>query len=233
MPFLFVDYDQGAGGEFICSQLSLSEQCVSLNYVKYPNNRTKVFDIFEQEFLKHTPVFDTSITADPVLFELVPTHRHTKLAYEQLSNVRSIRIASPELDSPLWFYYKQQQISKVLLTREPTDQQVVGLLKMLVSSTANTEILSKIKPNMDTLSLILLADGLEPTVANRDEYINNLLTIRNPEPNFNYDLVINYDDLFYNTELVKLNLLQVFGITVIGSWLDIFKNNYEAYLSKT
>lgn len=232
MPFLFVDYDCGAGGEFFCSQLSQSTQCVSLDYVKYPNGRTKVFDRFDQEFLKFTPRI-TPIKADDVLFELVPAHRHTKLAYEQLSDVRSIRITAPQINTPLWFYFRQQQISKVLLTREPTAQQMVGLLKILVDSSSNTEFLKKIKPGMDTLSLMLLSDGLEPTEENKVDYINNLLTNSKPEPEFNYDLIIEYSDLFYNTQSVKMKLREIFGITVEGDWLDTFKNNYETYLSKT
>jgi hypothetical protein len=232
MPFLFVDYDQGAGGEFFCSQLSLSTQCVDLDYVKYPNGRTKVFDRFDQEFLKPTPHI-TPIKSHDILFELVPTHRHTKLAYDQLSDVRSIRITSPKINTPLWLYFKQQQISKVLLTREPTDQQVVGLLRILVESSSNTEFLKKIKPGMDTLSLILLSDGVEPTEENKVDYINNLLTNSEPDLEFNYDLIIEYSDLFYNTESIKTKLREIFGITVEGDWLDTFKNNYETYLSQT
>ena len=52
MPFLFVDYDQGAGGEFFCESLSQSKQCVKLTSEKYKSERTKVFDQFDQEFLK-------------------------------------------------------------------------------------------------------------------------------------------------------------------------------------
>jgi hypothetical protein len=231
MPFLFVDYDQGIGGEFFCEQLSQSKQCVKLTSKKYESGRTKVFDRFDQEFLKPTPHI-TPIKANGVLFELVPTHRHTKLAYDQLSDVRSIRITSPKINTPLWLYFKHQQISKVLLTREPTDQQMVGLLRILVESSSNTEFLKKIKPGMDTLSLILLSDGLEPTEENKVNYINNLLITIKPEPEFNYDLIIEYSDLFYNTESIKTKLREIFGITAEGDWLDTFKNNYETYLSK-
>ena len=52
MPFLFVDYDSGAGGEFFCEQLSQSKQCIKLTSKKYESGRTKVFDRFDQEFLK-------------------------------------------------------------------------------------------------------------------------------------------------------------------------------------
>jgi hypothetical protein len=232
MPFLFVDYDQGAGGEFFCSQLSQSKQCISLKYVKYPNGRTKVFDRFDQEFLKITPHI-TPVKADEIFFELVPTHRHTKLAYEQLSDIRTIRITTPEIDSPLWLYFRQQVISKVLLTREPTDQQMVGLLKILVGASSNTEFLKKIKSEMDTLSLILLSNGVDPTEKNKLDCINYLLTNSDPEPEFNYDLIIQYNDLFFNTESIKTKLRETFGITIEGNWLDTFKNNYEIYLSQT
>jgi predicted SAM-dependent methyltransferase len=232
MPFLFVDYDQGAGGEFFCAQLSRSDQCVTLDYVKYPNNRTKVFDRFHQEFLKLDPAVD-SISTDDKLYELVPTHRHTALAKSILPNLKSIRISQPEIDDPLWYYYKQQQISKVLLTNEPTDQQTVGLLRMLVNSTGSKEFLKKIKTGMDTLSLILLADGIDPTAENKDNYINSLLANRTLEPEVSYDLIIPYRDLFFNARQIEKNLQDIFNIVVKDSWLDTYKNNYETYLSQT
>jgi hypothetical protein len=55
MPFLFVDYDQGAGGEFFCAQLSLSSQCVPLQVERFDTGRSKVHDQFGQEFLKAAP----------------------------------------------------------------------------------------------------------------------------------------------------------------------------------
>jgi hypothetical protein len=233
MPFLFVDYDQGAGGEFFCSKLSQSEQCVSLQYTIYPNSRTKIFDRFDQKFLMDPMPQITPIISDSVLFELVPTHRHINMAYKLLSDVRSIRITSPEINSPLWIYFKQQQISKVLLTREPTGPLLVGLLKKLVNSTSNTEFLKKIKSSMDTLSLILLSEGIEPTESNKNDYINTLVSTYQPEPEFNYDLIIKYSDLLYNTQLVKIKLQEVFGITVIDDWLETYQKNYEAFLSQT
>lgn len=232
MPFLFVDYDQGAGGEFFCAQLSRSDQCVTLDYVKYSNNRTKVFDRFQQEFLKINPAVDL-ITADDNLYEIVPSHRHTELAKDILPDIKSIRISQPNIDDPLWYYYKQQQILKVLLTKEPTSQQMVGLLRILVNSTGNKEFLKKIKPGMDTLSLILLADNINPSAENKDNYISSLLSNRTPEPKFSYDLIIPYRDLFFNTQKIEQNLQKIFSITVKDSWLDTYKNNYETYLSQT
>lgn len=232
MPFLFVDYDQGAGGEFFCAQLSRSEQCITLDYVTYPNNRTKVFDRFQQEFLKINPAVDL-IKADTELYEIVPTHRRTAFAKNILSDLRSIRISQPDIDDPLWYYYKQQQLLKVLLTKEPTSQQIVGLLRILVNSTSSKEFLKKIKPGMDTLSLILLADGIDPSAENKDNYISSLLANRTPEPEFSYDLIIPYRDLFFNKQKIEQNLQEIFSITVKDSWLDTYKKNYEAYLSQT
>ena len=55
MPWLFVDYDQGAGGEAFCLKLSQSPQCKTLRGEKFPNGRTKVYDEFDQEWLKIVP----------------------------------------------------------------------------------------------------------------------------------------------------------------------------------
>ena len=40
MPFLFVDYDQGAGGEYFCANLSRSPQCTEMKNVLFGNGRT-------------------------------------------------------------------------------------------------------------------------------------------------------------------------------------------------
>ena len=78
MPFLFVDYEQGAGGEFFCANLSQSPQCIPLEVDNLPNQRYKVYDIFDQEFLKIAP--HVVVKAPPKnLYAVVPTHRYTAL----------------------------------------------------------------------------------------------------------------------------------------------------------
>ena len=95
MPFLFVDYDPGAGGEKFCAELSSSDQCEKLTYETYSNGRTKIHDVYSQEFLKPNPSTNLKIPPPSEKYLIVPTHRHTALAKKMLKDIRSIRIQYP------------------------------------------------------------------------------------------------------------------------------------------
>jgi len=227
MPFLFVDYDQGAGGEFFCSELSNSPECVPLRTRKYPNGRTKVHDIFYQEFLKPRPVATLPV-ANSDKYEVVPTHRHTAKAAELLGAIKSIRISNPTNDA-YWKFLKKQQIEKVLLTTEPSGEEFIGIIKILKETAVDSDFVRKIKHGMDNLSLQLLSKGIVPTEENKAKVIDQLYLKNLKEPEFDYDLIIKYEDLFLHPEQVKVDLEKTFGITIISEWLLSFKQQYDAY----
>lgn len=229
MPFLFVDYDQGAGGEYFCANLSQSEQCVPMVTTHYPSTgRTKTHDIFRQEFLRHVPKpFD--VKSDPDRYDLILAHRSCHIAKSYFGSIRSMRIASPNPDSNLWKYLIHQRVTKVLLTCQPDDKYFLGELKVLIAKTNNTEFLKRVNKNMDNLTLQMLADNIEPTDENKKVYLNRLIQPEHGEPYFKYDLVIPYEDLFYNTEKVKQSIQETFGIVIKSNWLDAYREQYEAY----
>jgi hypothetical protein len=231
MPFLFVDYDQGAGGEYFCAKLSHSVQCRKLDSITFQNTRTKIVDLFGQEFLKTIPQ-PKYLEAHPTLFDLVPAHRTSLLAKELLGNINSIRISNPT-DESLWQYLKHQQIIKTKLAPMPTDAHFVGEVNMLMRGNSNNDWVRRVRRNMDGLSLILLSKGIEPTEESKKTYINQFMSFKEPEPDFEYDLIIPYEDLFYNTEQIKINLKNIFKISVNDNWLDKYKQDYDAYCSKT
>ena len=231
MPFLFVDYDQGAGGESFCHGLSQSAECVTLSGFRNSKNRTKINDIFGQEFLKTIPK-PTSIDDNTTLYNLVPSHRNTHLAQSILKNVYSIRIANPTNEA-LWQYLKYQQIEKVFKSQSPSSQHFVGEIEMLTRGTLNKDWVKKVKSNMDYLTLRLLSKGIEPTDHNKEQYMQELISIREPEPDYEYNLIIPYEDLFYNVDAIKEQIKSIFGIIVIGDWLEKYKKDYDAYLAKT
>tara|TARA_R110000822_G_C15330417_1_gene494525 strand:- start:2965 stop:3657 length:693 start_codon:yes stop_codon:yes gene_type:complete len=227
MPFLFVDYDQGAGGEFFCASLSESPECISLRTRKYPSGRTKVHDVFHQEFLKPRPNAKI-LVANADKYEIVPTHKHTAKAAELLGDIKSIRIANP-VDDAYWKFLKKQQIDKVLLSIEPSGEEFIGMVKILQETAVDTNFVRKIKHGMDTLSLQLLSKGLVPSEENRANFIDQLYIKSSKEPEFDYDLIIKYEDLFLHPEQVKVDLEKTFGITIISEWLLSFKQQYDAY----
>ena len=231
MPFLFVDYDQGAGGEYFCAKLSHSVQCRKLDSITFQNARTKIVDLFGQEFLKTIPQ-PKYLEAHPTLFDLVPAHRTSLLAKELLGNINSIRISNP-IDESLWKYLKYQQIIKTKLAPMPTDAHFIGEVNMLMRGNSNNDWVRRVRRNMDGLSLILLSKGIEPTEESKKTYIDQFMSFKEPEPDFEYDLIIPYEDLFYNTEQIKLNLKNIFKISVNDNWLDKYKQDYDAYCSKT
>ena len=222
MPFLFVDYDQGAGGERFCAGLSESPECESLRYHQFENGRTKVHDIFQQEFLKTNPNPEIDIkNSHPELYTIVPTHRHTDLARSLLKDVHSIRIKPPE-DKQLYQHMIEQQIKKVLMTREPTTEYFFGLLKILSNSACDKDFVRKVKYHMLTVEIMLLSQQIDPTPDAVEKYLHQVRTDVEIEPDQHYDLVIPYEQLAHNPEQVKQTLDQKFGITVVGNWLESY-----------
>jgi len=212
MPFLFVDYDQGAGGEPFCADVSKADQCLTLNSAVYANSRTKVLDVFEQEFLKPRPN-PKIVTSDPVLYTLVPTHRHTPLAHKLLDKVYSIRIKNPD-DPAMWDRLTEKRISRVLLTVEPDAKYFIGLLKIISETATDTNFLKRVKFGMRTVDINLLAQGVEPTEENVNEYLEKIKYNRWPEPEFEYDLIVPYEDLVQDKNKVKQQLKEVFDIDI-------------------
>ena len=75
-----------------------------------------------------------------------------------------------------WDFQKHNQIKKVMLSVEPTDDYFIGYLKCLKNNYNNTDFLSKVRRNMDNLTLLLLAKGIAPTQQARYDYLENLKT---------------------------------------------------------
>jgi len=232
MKYLFVDYDQGAGGESFCASISQSAQCCPLESVVYSSGRTKIKDMFDQEFLKAKSFPDATRKGHDHLYNVVPTHRHTDLANQLLANVWSIRIKNPS-NEKYWKFLKHQQLIKVLLAKEPTDEYFVGFVRNIRQETGNSEFVKKVKRDMDTLSIILLSRGIEPTDQNRQDYIQKIYNRRLPEPDYSYNLVIPYEDLFDRPDHVEQQLYEVFEIKLHSKWLYRYQQNYAAYISQT
>ena len=217
MPFLFVDYDHGNGGEKFCAGLSQASECEKLNFTVYENGRTKVKDCFLQEFLKPIPnaVPKESHTT---LYTIVPTHRQTGIAQKILKNVHSLRIKPPQ-DQRIWNKVVEQRIKKVLLTREPTPEYFLGMVRILNESTTNPNFIRQVKHGMYTIELILLSMGQDPTKENIDRYLSKVYDSRKTEPDICYDLVLAYEELVETPDLVKTKIKNQFGINIIGDWI--------------
>lgn len=231
MPFLFVDYDQGSGGEFFCHSLSLEDGCISLTAQSTSRGRYKVMDSYEQEFIKKYPIV-TYKKASDTLYELVPSHRNTYIAKNIGLDFRSIRIKFPTTKSCIDFVL-YQKVNKVLLAPLPSLKHFFGELKALLRESKNKDWIKKVSLNMDNLSLMLLANDIDPTPKNRKYYLEKMLAEIKVEPNFDYDLIIEYENLIYNIDIVKQQIYETFGIEIQGNWLEQYKNNYNEYHSKT
>ena len=227
MPFLFVDYDQGASGEFFCAQLSLSPQCVPLQVERFATGRSKVHDQFGQEFLKAVPS-PRYQEPDPDLFELVPMHRGLALAASMYNPVHSIRIANPPEDSDLWQYLQHNRLKKVLLAPQPEGKYFIGELDVLIRKTNNRDFVKRVHKDMDNLTLQMLADNIEPTEQNRKQYLEKIMK-QVDEPACAYDLIIPYEKLFYDTAWITNKIKQTFGIDITTSWLETYRRDYETY----
>lgn len=227
MPFLFVDYDQGAGGEFFCAQLSLSPQCVPLQVVRYDTGRNKVQDRFGQEFLKAVPRPEYQ-EPNPDKFDLVPMHRCWNLATDMYGHIHSIRISNPSEDSELWQYLQHNRLQKVLLAPQPEGKYFLGELEILIRKTNNKDFVRHVHKDMDNLTLQMLADNIEPTEHNRQIYLDQIMQ-QMPEPQANYDLIIPYEKLFYDTDWIEKQIKQTFDIDIVEPWLKTYREKYETH----
>jgi hypothetical protein len=229
MPFLFVDYDQGAGGEFFSAKLSESDQCVTLDYEQFDSGRVKAYDKFNQEFLNEYPNLHVKSSHEN-LYEIVPTHRHSYLGKQLFENIKSIRISNP-IDDTLKEFFIYQKLQKVLLAKLPS-KIFIGEIKRLAKISTNQNFLKEIHSSMDLLDLILLSKNIPSTIKNREDYIETAKEMYTPEPQFAYDLIIPYKDLFFNTNKIKKDIFDTFGIEIKNPWLDTYRKNYEIWYSK-
>ena len=221
MPFLFVDYDQGAGGERFCAGLSESPECERLRYQQFSNGRTKVHDLFDGAFLaKSNPEVEIK-KSHPSLYTVIPTHRRTDYAKSILEDVYSIRIRMPE-DTALHDRITEQRINKVLLSKEPRPEYFFGELKILSEFENNRDFIKKVTRDMRNIELVLLSQNIDPTPEAIEQYLQSVRQQRYPEPDHEYDVVIPYEKLAYEPEQVKKILDQQFGITVVGNWLSSY-----------
>lgn len=236
MAFLFVDYDQGAGGEYFCAHISKSPQCVPLTFTTYgnTNGRTKVNDVFGQEFLQFFPNLENIQTRKSTvefstdnLYCVVPTHRHSDLASELLDDVKTIRIQMP-LEEKLFYHVKNQRVKKVLLAQEPSVEYFFGEIRTLKERTVNSNFLKDVRYGMTKVELELLRLNIPPTQENIDKLVNKLVEEKLPEPNFDYDLTIPYEDLVYRPDYVSSQLQQTFGIVITDPWLKKYSNDINA-----
>lgn len=225
MTFLFVDYDQGAGGEYLCWALSQTPQCNPLPVETFGTGRHKVFDRFGQEFLKPVPKPQTLTSPGPG-YDVVPAHRSCHVAKQVLENICTMRIVNPEEHTEWWQYLQQQRLRKVLMAPQPDHKYFIGELRVLYEHTGNKELLRRARPDMLNIDLQLLAHNLEPTEQNRRRYLQRIMP-QEAEPQFDYDLRIAYQDLFQAPDQVCQQLWDRFGIELPLSLLRKYQSDYE------
>jgi hypothetical protein len=231
--FLFVDYDPGLGGEYFCANLSRSPQCNTLKSHTYANSRTKIKDVFDQEFLKITPNPNfAESTGDH--YDIVPVHRHMNFIQKHISAFRSIRLAYPSDYTQRKFVF-QQRLHKVLLSPEPTGEYFLGLVKILSEKSSDLSWVKKVKPSMDTLTIHMLSKGFELTEENRQFFINKFLEIADSEiePDFPYDVIVEFSDLLFDHKKIQDQLLNTLGIHIEPTWLTQYLRDYDAFLAQS
>lgn len=231
MPFLFVDYDQGAGGEYFSYILSKAPQCVQLEVEEFSTGRRKVYDRFNQEFLIPVPK-PAALISHPILYDIAVSHRTCDVAQKILGNINTIRIANPPDTSTEWAFLKHQKLKKVLLAKQPEPKYFFGELKVLLRYGNNSEFLKKVSIDMDNLTLQLLAHNIEPTEENKGIWLEKQLT-QYPEPNFLYNLIIEYSDLLNNPTKVATQVKDKFGIELDINDLLVYKTDYETFIRET
>jgi hypothetical protein len=231
MPFLFVNYSQGAGGEYFCKILSETDQCVSLES-EQQQSRTKVVDKFNQKWLLSGA--ESLPESDIKLYDVVPCHNGYQTitqAKQILTNVKTIRILDPT-DLHLWSFLKFNQKTKVFLKVDPSDDHFVGWIKK--HTTDKTDWVKNVSRDMDGLSIMLLSQGIDPTEENKVKHIRQEF---NTSPNvvnkIEYDLVIPYEKLILDHTWIQEQLNKVFSINLPLLALSKYYQDYVNYTLNT
>jgi hypothetical protein len=128
----------------------------------------------------------------------------------------------------MWNYLQHNRLKKVLLAPQPEGKYFIGELDVLIRKTNNRDFVRRVHKDMDNLTLQMLADRIEPTDENKELYLKQIL-VQVEEPTVNYDLVIPYEKLFYDTAWIERKIKQVFGIDITTPWLETYCRDYEAY----
>lgn len=227
MPFLFIDYDQGMGGEYFCLELSKSLRCVTLDSMCTDRGRVKIQDKFNQEWLKPNPDPEVQLS-DPELFDLVPCHRHTEKAKKILQDVRSIRLAAPS-SLHIMSWIKDNQRKKVMLDKLPSTQHFFGELKILQSNSLTPKSVAACRKDMDYATLFLISRDIEPTMENKVRLIKQRFDSVSPEPKFAYDLVIDFEELIFDRSNIINQINLIFDLGLSADSLQRFQKDYFHY----
>jgi hypothetical protein len=159
---------------------------------------------------------------------LAGSNRRGELAQSMYSDMYSIRISNPDSESSHWQYLQHNRLKKVLLVPQPLGKYFLGELDMLIRKTNNKDFVRHVHKDMDNLTLQMLANNIESTPENREQYLNTIM-IQDPEPMFDYDLIIPYERLFTDIGWVQHQIKTVFGIDIDTPWLTNFQREYETY----
>jgi hypothetical protein len=226
MSFILVDYYHGCGGEYFSYALSMSPQCHTLER-KTINKRTKVFDAFQQEFLKLNPI----ITSIPILDDkhlIVPVHKKTNFAKKLLNDCKSIRIKYPsKIEHHLYVVNCTQE--KVLNTRLLSPLEWSGFVKMYFNDD-NKEYLKKLNLKMTNFDIVLWSKGIEPTVENKKKFIQNLIDeFPKIEPNDNYDVIIEFSELIEDTDSIVRKIKDGLHIDIPRELLLKYETEYQTF----
>jgi hypothetical protein len=226
MSFILVDYDHGCGGEYFSYTLSMSPQCHTLER-KTINKRTKVIDVFHQEFLKFHPKIDEI----PILDEkhhIVPVHARTNFAKNLLTDCKSIRIKYPtQLNHHLYVVKCIEE--KVLNQRHFNIQEWTGFVKLYFDEN-NRENLKKINLKSNNFDIVLWSKGIEPTVENKKKYIQDLIDwFPRNEPTDEYDVIIEFSELIEDIDCIVRKIKDKLQIDIPRELILKYETEYKTF----
>jgi len=225
MSFILVDYDHGCGGEYFSYALSKSPQCHELKR-KTLNKRTKVLDVFGQEFLKINPKIKTIPPLDEKHI-IVPNHQKTLLAQSLLGDCKSIRIQYPT-QMQYHLYVVRCIEEKVLNSKQFGIREWSGYIKLQFEN--NKELLKKINLSMDNFDILLVSEGIEPTKENKQKWIAELLeNFPHEEPDCCYDVVIEFRELIEDIDSIVKKIKDKLKIDIDRELLTKYEKEYQSF----
>ena len=201
MPkFIFVCYQQGAGGESLSVEISKLKKCNTLNYTKL-GPRTWSYDYFDKLFLTYPDKkWKDKIKLDKKankFYYVIPSHYTPDSIKEVFPNDIFVVITSPQTTEGIESL-KERIFQHVWLTKHNSLQERIGYYIHETGKKPNRNHLKKLNQDLLNGEINCIIQNIKPTLTNMKElfkkHIVEKLVIKTKQ--FNYINYINEKNIF-------------------------------------
>lgn len=111
----------------------------------------------------------------------------------------------------------------------PSAEYFFGELKILQSTATNPKAVASCRKDMDYATLFLISQEIEPTIENKVKFVQQRFDKIMPDPIFEYDLILHFEDLIFNRQCVIDKINDTFDLELPANTLQRFQDDYFEY----